>query len=217
MKYEKSCGFRRLLAVGTALITAISLYLAVGVTYGRYYSQHSEDVSFCVQKTPEIQLTYNDDPTPTWTEDEQGDQTLQFTVSNTDEAGTPPKSDLGFRIRLYVPEGVAENEETDENDPTGKLSFKLTAESDGKIQEFMSDVDYLSQKSPLYQIKSIDGQSGAGWIYSFPDTDVELLWKLDGGREAEYKFTLTLLRAEDENITVSTERFGLYVDRVYIR
>lgn len=216
MKYGKSCNFRRLLAVGAAMITATGLYLAVGVTYGRYYSQFYEDASFRVQKPPEIQLTYDD---PTWTEDEQGNQTLQFTVSNTDEVtGTPADRDLMFRIRLYVPERASEDEGTNESDDTGKLNFKLTAESDGNIQELLSDVDYLSARTPLYRAKSqADGQSGAGWIYSFYDSGGERIWTLDGGSPAEMKVTLTLLQPEEEKITVSTEGFGLYVDRVCIR
>ena len=137
-----------------------------------------------------------------------GERYTTFVISNSsiDESVVSP-TDMNVRVRIFIPEELSN--ESDIN--VGNLVFTLHEQGNASV--YVSQSDYLSTQTPLF-----DTEKKNGWVYDFIKTSTsesgaihqsELLIPLKGGEVSDAEITLAV-----SNTEIDCSNFVIYVERV---
>lgn len=193
---------RVFLSLGMTCITLLlAASLAVGSTYGRYFTVIQGQMALTADLAPEPTLySWDGDGNitayaPQWLT-KGGQQYQEAVLRNSSlEDNTPPRQTVSVCIRVFVP---------DDSDAMGALSFTLSL--DGGAVLLSSAATYLGANTPGYMA----GQT-PGWVYCFYETNAaaEYIHTFSGGAFDTLPMTVAV-----QNTTVDCSRFQIYVERV---
>lgn len=182
-----------------ALLLTGCLLASAGVAWARYRSEEEKPFYFLVSEPASIYLgkmvstgeglpaAFDTTAEIGW-ETGDGQQMLNFAVSNGASASSFENRDQTFSIRLVSSLGVSDGGEA----PTIKLSF--TGEG-GTAVEITATATRISAGTPLYTT------FGDGWVYDFQENGQELSWTLKGGTLSCVDMTVAI--ASDSAIDTS--------------
>lgn len=203
---------------GIGIISIVLIVsLSVGTTFARYSTQIMGDKGYVAEKASSPYIVDFDEDgkkiefVPKWLT-KGGEQYLTLTVSNCNVGSEiAPSTDARFRIRVFVPEKLSDEESTLAISDVGNLSMTLQ-EGDNPTVCY-SRADYLSTQTPIFKEKSENG-----WFFTFFQTfegedgvtiEEEMSYLLKGGQISDISFTLTV-----QNTVIDCSGFKILVDRI---
>ena len=199
------------------LATVLIVSLSIGTTFARYSTQIMGDKGYVAEKASSPYIVDFDEDgkkmefVPKWLT-KGGEQYLTLTVSNCNvDSELAPSADARFRIRVFVPEKLSDDESASAIPDVGNLSMTLQEGDNPTL--YYSKADYLSTQTPIYKEKSENG-----WFFTFYETfegedgvtiEEEMSCLLKGGQISDISFTLTV-----QNTVIDCSGFKILVDRI---
>ena len=191
---------RKTFCVFSALLTfclfVSAVLMSVGITFARYYTAETLEVSFDPQNKciPQISYDVTTDSGGAW-QSANGTHSLAFSLSNQNEEGVFDK-DCSFRVRLFVP-----TEANGETDPLGGVSLNLS----------IGTKSYAATRQELEPGTVICKKYGSGgWIYYFDLSGEEIVHTLSGGEAVKLDMSLQLLGG------TPPDEYELIIDPVFV-
>lgn len=179
-----------------AVLMALGLLGAVGVSYARYQVNQTESVFYTPRQPEQIYIgrmtTQGNGETvfDNWTvgswETVEGQSQLAFTVANGTSGLSYAQQDQRVQIRLAGSLGIWDGEET----VNVILRSPREAEPDEdqpQFDEIQGEATRIQKDSPMYSV------FGEGWVFTFPDEDgEETTWLLEGGSFSTIPFHILI-------------------------
>ena len=169
----------------TALLLTAAVLLATGAAFARYREETSADVTLQTQKPGKVLLWAGTNPdlayapgAAAW-ETVDGEDLLNFMVTNADTDGVPTAYDQRFRLRMVAGLGFW--------DGSSELRIRLTV-TEGEVSTL-----YYATAKPIEKNTVLHREYGDGWYFTFLDNkNRELYFTLDGGVRSTIPMQLTL-------------------------
>lgn len=195
---------RRLTWLFAACVLMISLFLAVGITFGRYRSEILGNLIFQVK--PMKQLTFQSQK---WLQAEDGSYALTFTMAEeadncrmylaVSEGITAPDA---LQVTLTLPiveagEDPAEEEQTEEN-----LEAQEGTGDSSETPEEVLPVVLTATMEKITEGTALYATFGSGYVFRFYDAETGNEITLDLVAESAYVLTVTGLQSAAEQTSL---------------
>lgn len=168
-----------------ALLMAASVILATGTAFARYRENQNADVVLNAQKPGKVLLWAGNNPETDYVPGEgvwesvDGEQVLNFMVTNTGSDGVSAAYDQSFRVRLVASLGAW--------DGASDFKVRLTI-----TEQELSHIYYATVK-PIKKDTALYREFGEGWYFTFLDNkDRELYFDLAGQERSTIQMQLTM-------------------------